>query len=195
MTRPFQYSGAQWSSIARELPPGADHDAMRLHLEAICGVYVQGRIYSNRPLPTLDEEIGNHRRVARLSRELASAYTEEIITGPPLETEQRRERVLRELSELAAHCDHTAEYFVEAKRRGRPGPKGDVSKDLLLSNLLSLWSESGGAIQTSTSRDGSEGGPLVRFIIAAAKPVLGSAFTPGAARAFVRKQKNRRGMV
>jgi hypothetical protein len=184
----FRYSDKQWARIEAELPnvlpDDVTLDKMRIWLEAQCGSY----------------------RIAVFAIELHKREKIELRRFAT-EAQNMLDKWPETLMPARYPSDHQSEKFAESEyvkfrnivgwlqekanssRKPRKGPN-PFGRDLLVCNLIWDWARLGCSVGASTSADGmSAGGPLVRFLLAAANPVLEKEMTANAARTLVRKYK------
>lgn len=184
---PFRYSDAEWTIIANELPAGGDVDQIRIDLEACCSAY---RLILINDM----KDYGKHRDsywrfLADKARQLLKEWPTELTftwETKGHESIQTAEPLLLDLRRLVAQLEERATPSAPPPRKG-PAP---VERDILVGHLIWIWVHLGGTLGTSTSAiSGMAGGKIVRFLVAAANPVLEKKMTLEAARALVRKYK------
>jgi hypothetical protein len=212
----FSYTDECWHLIAAEIP-NSNLRAVRMHLEAICTVYGQMLQFdAQRQDGSPVDWAKAHGRISTAARALIEAYPEQFIMVPVNRTTSgrqarldekaaklKRQRLIEELKDLAdVHDKRLADDQTKREKRGR---RGDFSRDqILLRPMIYIWESLGLKVATSFGKTTRERGPLVRFLMNAANPVLkagppglkvGRPLTPSAARAYLRKFQRSRGRV
>lgn len=193
----WAYSAEQWAAIERELPAKADAIIFRAHLEALLGAHqIVGRAA---PLPTLDNDISAHEKLAATARALMAAYRPDMVIPERgyanfkramSKAQKERGRLIEHLNVLAARAERTTANLKGRKASGRRGRKREVMRDYWLGMMANFWIWAGGELKTSVT-NGEASGPAVRYMVAAAAPAY--RLTPAAARAFLRNHANRHG--
>ena len=189
----FRYTDEQWVKISAELPEDlyldeigfSDLDGLRFNLEMDCNGYlfllnINIRNYQRR-LDLMQARLANNARSLLESWPPDLAFTFDFEN----DCEEIPEPLLEDLKRLVEQLEDKAKSSLPLRKGPHP-----MERNILVSNLIWVWEAIGGNVGTSTSADGRRaGGPLIRFIIAAANPVLEQKLTPHAARALVRKYK------
>jgi hypothetical protein len=182
----FRYTDLQWKEIEAELRPSLRAKYVRFELELAC----------NRYLKSLRSGPPDNAQRRKLWLKQLSLARKMIATWPDdwaqwsdftvVETDLR-DPALQELHSLLKEIEKRVEYY---DQRVRKGPRL-IERDVLISFFIQYWSrELGNPIGASvSSTDGEASGPLLRFLMAGANPVLEKPMSKHACRAVIRKLK------
>jgi hypothetical protein len=180
----FAYSDDEWSKIIAELPENVDLCAIRFQMEMICLGHVM----------MLQIKDWHERRENSLKK--FNKKADELLELWPSQLKARVD-VLREGHPIIPIPQYVAfqeivEWIKEQATPPHPPKRGPrpFARDTFIRKLIFLWAQIGGSLGTSTSPVyGRATGPIVRFLIAAANPVLEKNLSPDAARTLVRKYR------
>jgi hypothetical protein len=173
----FHYTDAEWAKIVRELPAVAEPQKLRRELESrVDRVRGDGITDPARHRQWIIKNLRDTANAARkLQKALGSLEAVEIWSPPPIDPDN--------LDHLASWAD---EFLQDSSRPGRPVY---WNREELVDALLSIWTSNGGELKRSGANGrASSAGPLIRFLIAAAKPA-GLNLTVDSARACIGKKK------
>jgi hypothetical protein len=196
----FRYTEEQWARVARELPAGAHHQKVRQSLEEWVGDYI-GLVPSN-PKVARKQFIQQCKDVSRNARKLFGSlhglhgsacysgrlgafYAAGLIADKPQPLDLFV--ILDALPIIARFAENLQSNLL---RRGRAPC---FFRDQLIFRFMVDWLHAGGKLRASGAQNGAKnGGPLVRFVLAASKPAnVQPALTVDSARSLVRKDRAR----
>jgi hypothetical protein len=148
------YSDDQWRAVLDvPLPPRVNTDrrtaGARAKLERIAGEYRKMEAARSR-WPDRQELERRHEAV-------------ESVLKLPVSAATRAELKARDWASETGYAMLRKQY----SRTGNP------TRKLLYGRLLDFWTQMGGRLSRSRTREGQPGGPLIRFLEAALRPVLG----------------------
>jgi hypothetical protein len=191
-----RYTDEQWAAISKELPEkidlagvgAADVEDVRAKLERECNAYLT--ILKIDVKNFIRSENAAWTKLALKARALLESWPSQLTTTANLNNygKEAPEPLWEDLKILVERLEDQAKSSIPLPKGPRP-----VERDALVFKLIFNWALLGGNVGTSTSAYTKEaGGPLVRFLIAAANPVLRkNKLSPDGVRALVRKYKQK----
>jgi hypothetical protein len=195
---PFSFLEPEWSEIERDLPchPGdrirhEGDDYPNGYFECSPRDELQMMIFTFLDLKPYHEETNkeNFPEDEIASRKTLSDPVAQLITAIGALSKSKLpsdEAMLKGLEEFSDRNERHLNWLHDRKRG--PGRKADFLTNFVLLELLRFFHRLGSDLGTSNST-GGEGGPTVRFLINASRPVFDNPLTPPAARAFIRRHR------
>jgi hypothetical protein len=145
------YDDEAWQAVAGNLPPRMDADQARRELEQI-GVDHRTMESARKRRPTKRDIQSTHRAIQHV---LANVKLSDAARAELTAQDQARE----------------IGYAMLRKAYSR---KANPNQALLYDRILRMWRQGGGSTQYSTEANGrTPSGPLIRFLAAVLRPVLG----------------------
>jgi hypothetical protein len=187
-----QFTTRQWATVTAardDWPVGIDWAAVRAELEQAGRDFHTMRARRLRQPPAVPER-ARLRKLLRYATALKSGLPDIALDADP----DWHRRAVAELAQIERVLDAWLWQV-----RGWASPKGfgghnDAHRDLLQGRALALWTGTlGGKLEFSRDDNNSAVGPLIRYLRAVLRPILGEE-TPGPAglAAIVVKERERR---
>lgn len=160
------YFTEDWEKIAATLPAGADLKATRSALEDAALAFTLTPTLRRAGFPELDYE-----EARDLAQKLQLMLAYDFIDRKFSVLIQELEKFIEIMDGMAMVRDrHTHE---ERRRMINPRPQ-DIAKLTYYDAVFAVWTAAGGQLRTSRHPlTGAVTGPLVRFFLAAVRPVMG----------------------
>jgi hypothetical protein len=145
------YGDAAWQAVAENLPPRINANQARRELEQIA-------------LDHLTMESARKRRPTKREMQSTHRAIHHVLANVTLSDAARAELVAQDQAREIG-------YAMLRKAYSR---KNNPNRALLYDRILRMWRQGGGSTQYSTEEDGrTPSGPLIRFLAAVLRPVLG----------------------
>jgi hypothetical protein len=185
----FRYTDEQWAKIERELPAGAAAGLVRRNLEELFAPQgtapdlAQTRKRTAHDLQIMAEAARTLRaRVFRVRKLWGWTADFRLFENFP---DVVWDRWVESLDTIAGHADV---WRGELTRRG---PLGYPYRDRVIVKMMRVWCWAGGKLSASGAGGRArDGGPLIRFLLAASKPAnISPPLTISSARETIRKHK------
>ena len=179
-----RFSDQQWSALCghlpKALPANFNLEAMRFGIEATLSSFCARRNFPPGTHAVTVDDKGHvvrfdlaekHRRIASTAQAFVEAYDPSYNLDENLKPADDNDGLIKQLSKIAkSHARAARKLEKESPSPKRRGTKADEAIRYLIYNLIRNWEGAGGEI--TTSRHGSYGGPLNRFLAEATKSVM-----------------------
>jgi hypothetical protein len=184
----FRYTDLQWALIVGELPDDADMDEVRCYCEAICDIY---QLHDS----MLKANKSQKKHLAQFAKKAGAVleiWPRQLLVRPISNPNQPADVGPRLATSQYYTLLETQVWAKEKSKLARAPKKGPdyFARNLFIWRLIFYWARLGGPVTTEKSPvSGIAGGKLIRFLVAAANPVLKKRLTPAAADSEVRKYR------